>query len=137
MSSITQGRAYKSLAPGRKSHPIAANIKLHRGALLFVNGSGYLDMTTGNGLECLGISPGDQDNIAGAAGAFRAEIECGQSYDFAIGADSDALTDVDVGKDVYAIDNATVGKTNGSNSRAVAGRLTEIRDGRAFVYIAP
>ena len=132
--SITAGRAYKTLAKGRKDHPVAANLKLLRGALVFVNGSGYLDMTTGNGLKCLGISPGDQDNVGGAAGAFRAEILCDEIVDFAIGASADALVEADVGIDVYAIDNATVGKTSGSSTRSVAGKLVAVKDGRAFVY---
>lgn len=136
MTAITAGRAYKSRAFGRRSHPIAAAITLWRGAMVFCNGSGYADMTTGNGLKCLGISPGDQVN-AGSAGAFRAELEFGEVYDFAIGTSSDALTDADAGATVYAIDNATVGKTSGSSSRSIAGTLVEVVDGRARVYIAP
>lgn len=135
MTAITAGRAYKTRAKGRKSHPIAADIKLWRGAMLFNNGSGYVDMTSGDGLKCLGVSPADQDNLGGAAAAFRAEIVCDEIFDFAIGTSSDALVDADVGIDVYAIDNATVGKTSGSSSRSVAGKLVEVRDGRAFVYI--
>ena len=43
------------------------NIKVTGNQLdLAVNGSGFLDMTTGNGLKCLGISPADQDNAGGA-----------------------------------------------------------------------
>ena len=137
MSAITIGRAYKTIAKDRRSHPIAAAIVLLRGAMVFKNAGGYADMTTGNGLKCLGVSPGDQDNAAGADGAFRAELETDRVFDFAIGTSSDALLDADVGATVYAIDNATVGKTNGSSSRAIAGTLHEIRNGRAFVFIAP
>lgn len=136
MSAITAGRAFKSFAKGRKSHPIAGTIVLWRGAMVFNNASGYADMTTGNGLKCLGVSPADQDNLAGAAAAFRAEIVCDEIFDFAIGTSSDALVDADVGATVYAIDNATVGKTSGSSSRSIAGTLVEIRNGRALVYIA-
>lgn len=135
MTAITAGRTYRSLEPGRRSHPIAANIKLLRGAMCFVNGSGYADMTTGDGLKCLGVSPADQDNVGGADGAFEAEFECDRAFDFAIGAAGDALTAADVGATVYAIDNATVGKTSGTNTRAVAGTLTAIKDGRAYVDI--
>jgi len=135
MTAITKGRAYRTMEPGLRSHPIAANIVLLRGAMCFVNGSGYADMSTGNGLKCLGVSPADQDNAGGANGAFRAVFECDRDFDFAIGTSADALTDADVGATVYAIDNATVGKTNGSSSRAVAGTLTEISNGRAFVRI--
>ena len=137
MTAITAGRAYKTQAVGRRSHPIAADIKLLKGAMCFNNATGLVDMTSGDGLKCLGVSPGDQDNAGGAASAFRAELAYGEIFDFAIGADADALVDADVGASVYAIDNATVGKTSGTSSRSVAGTLVEIRDGRAFVYIAP
>lgn len=135
MTAITAGRAYKTLEPGRRSHPIAASTTLYRGGMVFCNGSGYADHTTGNGLKCLGVAVGDQDNSAGSNGAFRAELDCDKAFDFAIGTSSDALTDADIGATVYAIDNATVGKTSGSSSRAVAGTLVEIKDGRAYVDI--
>lgn len=136
MSAITAGRAYKELAKGSKEHPIAADIKLLRGAMVFNNASGLADMTTGNGLKCLGVSPGDQDNTGGAASAFKAKIECDKIIDMAIGTSSDALVDADVGATVYAIDNATVGKTSGSSSRSIAGTLVAIIGGRALVYFA-
>lgn len=137
MSAITAGRAYKSQAKGTRSHPIAAAINLFRGAMVFNNASGYADMTTGNGLKCLGVPRADQDNLLGAAAAFRAELAFDEIFDFAIGTSSDALVDSDVGATVYAIDNATVGKTSGSSTRSIAGTLVEIRGGRAFVFIAP
>lgn len=135
MTAITVGRTYLSLESGRRSHPIAANIKLLRGAMCFVNGTGYADMTSGNGLKCLGVSPFDQDNVGGADGAFEAEFDCDKAIDFAIGTAGDALTKADVGATVYAIDNATVGKTSGANTRSIAGTLAKVENGRAFVDI--
>jgi len=53
-----------------------------------------------------------------------------------IGTSADALTINDIGKKVYAINDQTVGKTDGTGTRAAAGILFDIADtGNAVVAV--
>jgi hypothetical protein len=47
---------------------------------------------------------------------------------FAIGSGGDALAKADEGNDVYAIDDCTIGKTDGGTGRPVAGQLVMLAD---------
>ncbi len=52
-----------------------------------------------------------------------------------MGSAGDALTQADVGQNVYLIDNQTVGKTNGGGTRPVAGVLEAIVSAGSIVHV--
>ncbi len=69
--------------------------------------------------------PGIVGNGSQGANGVWVEILTG-SFILACGTGADALTEADVGADVYVMDEITVGKTSGSTTRPVAGRLMPI-----------
>lgn len=113
------------------SYPVAASSKPWGGAVAVLYG-GYLvaASTPSSDQLVVGIMQRTADNSAGAAGDIVAEVETGSFFLFG-GTSADALTQADVGQPVYLIDEITVGKTNGSSTRPVAGVLRAIDATRA------
>jgi hypothetical protein len=65
------------------------------------------------------------DNSAGADDAVTVKINRG-IFQFANSAAGDAITDADIGNDCYIVDDQTVAKTNGTNTRSVAGKVFDV-----------
>lgn len=85
--------------------------------------TGYLKMgVTGTGLVCAGRIDADWDNTGTghAAGAIQVPVRLGV-FSFYMGTAADAIDDQDIGALCYIIDNQTVGKTDGTGTRSVAG----------------
>lgn len=69
--------------------------------------------------------PGIVGNGSQGANGVWVEILTG-SFILASGTGADALTEANVGADVYVIDEITVGATSGSSTRPVAGKMMPI-----------
>ncbi len=69
--------------------------------------------------------PGIVGNGSQGANGVWVEILTG-SFILACGTGADALVETDVGASVYVMDEITVGKTDGSASRPIAGKLQPI-----------
>lgn len=109
------------------SQPMGANVTVYAGSIaLTITGTGYIKNAASPASTdtCWGIIAQQTINGSSAA-ALSVNIETGTFFVNA-GADSDALTQADVGSKVYVIDEVTVGKTNGSGTRPVAGTLIKI-----------
>lgn len=114
-------RGVTSITLGAKT-----NVHVYAGGFVF-NDAGWArgGVPTVN-TPVLGISRDEVDNTGGANGAKNVVAERGDAYPFANGAGGDALAAADIGKNVYAIDDATVGKTDGAGTRPVAGTLVAL-----------
>lgn len=131
--SLTVERGTPKKAPGARSYPLAAGAKALAGGIA-VLAAGYAKPgTTAVNLTAVGMFTSTVDNTGGAAGAKRAPVEEGE-FLFAIAA-ADPVTQTDVGTDVYIVDDETVAKTSGSNTRSRAGKLAGIEGGQAWVKI--
>lgn len=103
------------------SVPVKASTIIYGGATVAIDASGYaVPATAATGLKVVGIAEGTVDNSAGTNGAKWLKVYC-RACTRDVGAAGDALAAADWGATVYAIDDHTVGKTNGSNSRSPAG----------------
>lgn len=113
------------------SYPVAASAKPFGGAVAVLY-KGYLvaASTPSSDQIVVGIMQRTADNSTGAAGDIQGQVETGSFFLFG-GTSSDALTQANVGGAVYLIDEKTVGATNGSSTRPVAGVLRAIDDTRA------
>lgn len=79
----------------------------------------------------------EADVKGGAAnGDVRADLRAG-CFPFANSAAGDAITEAEVGRACYVIDDQTVAKTNPNATRPVAGCVIEVRDGLVWVEIHP
>lgn len=112
--------------------PIAANVKIYQGALCMIDGGYLKPAAAATGKKVCGRACATYDNTGGSAAAFDCEVERG-TFGWDIGASADALVQTDVPATVYAIDDHTVGKTDGSSSRTAAGTLMQIENGMAWV----
>ena len=80
---------------------------------------------TATTLKAVGVAERRADNSAGAAGAIRVRCRKGPHL-FANSAAADAIALADVGADCFIVDDQTVAKTNGANTRSVAGKVFDV-----------
>lgn len=111
----------------------AAGAVLYAGAMAAVNAAGFaVPVTSAVGLKGAGRVENRIDNTGGAAGAQRVKIRAG-IFRYANSAAADALSQADIGSDVYGVDDQTVAKTSASNTRSVVGKLFDVDDQGVWV----
>jgi hypothetical protein len=144
MAALTDNRTAEFCGsyPSRGTFPIEANKRIWRKSVVCLNSAGRAipESTIAVGaVRVLGVASAEYNNLTGseaggAASALQVEVEYGV-FDFAIAAAGEAVTISDVGSIVFLVDNQTVGKTNAGATLLAAGILTEVRNGRAYVYM--
>ncbi len=104
--------------------PVAANAVIHAGGLAVANGSGYAAPgSTATTLTYLGRFEESVDNTGGANGAVTVNVRRGKAFKFKNSA-GDAVTQAELGKTCYIVDDETVSKTNaGGNTQSAAGKV--------------
>jgi|SRR3990170_2961893 len=114
--------------------PVATNVKIFVGALVSRNATGFLIPAADTaGTKVIGVSSENVDNTGGADGAKSALVMKGV---FRLGTTgANAVTQADMGNDVYVSDDQTVLKAAGPTNDIPAGTL-EAMDGAADVWIA-
>lgn len=103
--------------------PIAANVKIFAGSLVVANASGYAAPgSTATTLTYLGRAEEQVDNTGGADAAKTVRVRRKKAFKFANLA-TDLVTQAELGKTCYIVDDQTVAKTNGTNTRSAAGKV--------------
>lgn len=127
MAALTQDRAIVRRSGRDLALPAEANAKFYGGCIVVVNASGNAvkGAASQNGLRAAGIAEDPVDNTGGAAGAVNVNAMRG-IYRLANGTSADLLARADIGATCYVIDDQTVGKTNGSTTRATAGIVRDV-----------
>ena len=106
--------------------PVAASTLIYAGSLVCINASSLATKgAVATTLKAVGVSEHRADNSGGVAGAIRVRCRKGP-HRFANSAAADAITLADVGNDCFIVDDQTVAKTNGSNTRSVAGKVFDV-----------
>lgn len=127
MAAATKDRDTRQVTGGRRGFPVAASTLILAGVIACLNASGRLvNGSTSTTLKAVGVTKRRIDNSAGGDGAIVGEVDTGVYGPFANSASGDQITLADVGADCYIVDNQTVAKTNGSNTRSVAGRIHNV-----------
>jgi len=130
------------------NQPLTANATVYRGSIATTR-SGYLVAATAPQSADIvwgvisGAGPGTADmttqGITGGTtnGAVTVEIATG-SFFLASGTGADAITQANVGALCYVINETTVGLTNGSNTRPIAGVIEayDTTEVNALGYVA-
>lgn len=131
---------FAGVVPSRGTFPIAADVKIFKGALVGIDASGRAvpgDTIAAGCLSALGKASATYDNTDGAAAAMDVEVEFGVfQYAFKTGGGDDIAAD-DVGKVCYVVDDQTVALTSNTDTRGIAGFITEFRDSKPYVYMGP
>lgn len=105
--------------------PMKSNAKILLGAIAVLDGGFVTPGRTATGLIAIGISEETIDNTGGLDGAIFAPIRQGTFLAFNSGG-TDAVTQADVGKDCFIVDDQTVAKTDDTGKRSRAGRVIQI-----------
>ncbi len=147
MTATTQERSTDDAGslPSRGTFPIKANTLALRHTIAGLDSAGRAmggNTTTNGCTKIVGRFSATYDNrngsvLGGAAGAVDCEVEYGV-FGWENGADADEFTDADVGSVAFCADNQTVTKTNGVDTRPIAGVVSEITsDGQVMVWMGP
>ena len=99
---------------------VAAAQTIYLGGIVMRNAAGHLvKASTALGLVGVGVAEERVVN-GGAAGSKSLRYRAG-TFLFANSSAADAITLADIGKPAYAVDDQTVAKTSGTNTRSIAG----------------
>lgn len=103
--------------------PVAASTTIYKGSLVALNASGNAVPASANrNLRIIGVSEESVDNSAGSAGDKTCAPRRGVFY-FANSASTAAVSDSDVGRVCYVVDDNTVARIDSLGTRPVAGRV--------------
>jgi hypothetical protein len=105
--------------------PMKASTKIYAGSLVCIDAGYAAPARTATGLVVVGRAESTVDNSAGAAGDKVIEV-CRGTFKWANSSAGDLIAQADVGKLVYAVDDQTVAKTDGTGARTAAGVAWQI-----------
>lgn len=112
--------------------PVAANTTIHQGSLVVLDAGYGKPGRTATGL----IAVGRAESSATAVSAGDAQVEARRGvFKFANSAAGDAIAQADVGADCFIVDDQTVAKTNGTNTRSRAGKVAAVDADGVWVHI--
>ena len=86
------------------------------------------------GLIAAGRSETTVDNTNGADGAVSADVRPG-IYRYKNSTAGDAIAQADAGTDCFIVDDETVAKTNGTNTRSRAGKIIGVDSNGVWVQL--
>jgi hypothetical protein len=133
MPALIQDRATMRRPGEQMEPPVGANARIFAGALVAINATGFaVAGATGATLKGAGVAERRADNTGGVDGAIRVRLSK-TPHAFANSAAADAITLADIGSDCYMVDDQTVAKTNGSNTRGRAGRVYDVDEDGVWV----
>ena len=105
--------------------PMAAGTTIHGGTLVVLNAAGFAAPgTTALNLIADGRAEESKAN-PGANGAATVRVRPGV-YRFDNSAAADLIAIAEIGDDAFIVDDQTVAKTNGGNTRSRAGRIVDV-----------
>lgn len=137
MSASITDRATKSRAGARAQLPLAAAVIILAGCLVCCNSSGYLvDGADTSGYTFAGVASEGYDATGESAGDTSLNVEREGVWKFA----SSGLTQADVGKAAYVLDNQTVVPSRNASlaNHIYVGQIVEVVDAtNCYVQIRP
>jgi hypothetical protein len=129
--SLTAARATVQIEGKRRQFPVAANVTIYQGAQVMLLGGYATPGAPAVGGIGVGVAEETVSNVGGAAGAVNIETRTGV-WCFANYA-SDPVPLTQVGQNCYIVNDETVGATNGSNTRSVAGVVFNVDSSGVWV----
>lgn len=131
MAALTKDRNTPSRGSRQHVHPVAANVRIHAGALV-VLGAGFAEPgTTAVDKRAAGRAAAPADNTGGAAGDVMVTVDRGEF----LFANDGSITQAHVGGTAYIVDDQTVAATDGGGTRSPAGTIRGIETGGVWVEI--
>lgn len=134
MTALTAARNTLERAGDVVGYPVKASVKPIQGGIAVLNAGYAAPATTATGLIAIGRFEETVDNTSGADGALSVQVKRG-TFRFANSSAGDAIAQADVGADCYIVDDQTVAKTSGTNTRSVAGKIIAVDSVGVWVKI--
>lgn len=128
---LTQPRNTLARHSGRWTYPLAAGVKIYQGGMVALKAGYAIPGKTEAGLVALGRAEETVDNTNGAAGDVSVPAERGTFY--YANAAADPVTQADVGKQAYIVDDETVAKTSDTDKRSPAGTVRAVDAGGVWI----
>ncbi len=126
MAALTKGRDTQARSGDVSEWPVKAGTKIHAGALVAIDATAHaVPMSTSDALVGGGRAESAADNSAGADGDLSVRVGRG-IYKFQNSAGADLITRSDIGADCYGVDDQTVARTDGTNTRSRAGKIHDV-----------
>lgn len=125
----------RKLGESRFNFPVKAGAVIYQGALVVIDGAVAAPGRTALALRAVGVAVDRVDNTGGADGAKSVEVERESLFCFVNSASTDAITRADINAICYIVDDQTVAKTNGTNTRSAAGRVVDVDASGVWVYV--
>jgi hypothetical protein len=137
--------SFAGTAPARGTFGAKANKRLFKGGIVCLDAAGRAmpgDTIANGALMAAGKSSATFDNRTGSeagglADAIDVEVEFGVFGWTSAAGGGDDIDATDVGKPCYVVDDQTVALTNAGGTRCFAGIITEVRDGKVYVWMGP
>jgi hypothetical protein len=127
MTALTSDRNTQRVAGDNQQGGMAA-VKIFAGAIVMRDASGFITKgQTALGLRGAGMALEQLDNSAGSPGDLEIKYRDG-TFRFANSAAGDEITSADIGHLCYAVDDQTVAKTSGPDTRSAAGIVAGVDD---------
>lgn len=132
---LTQDGLFVERALGWRDFPVAAGVKIFNTATVALNATGFLVPAGGAAADVVvGCAYGSADNTGGLDGAIRLDVRSDTARPKKNSAGADLIALKDVGKDCYAVDDETVALTDGTASRARAGKIHHVTAEGVWVH---
>lgn len=115
----------------RLSLPVLAAAIIHKGALVVLDGAACTNGRTATGLTALGVAESSVSNPDGDPDV-RVDIRREGLFHFKNDA-ADPIALADLGNECFITDDETVSKTDGADTRSVAGVIRDVADGGVWI----
>jgi len=126
MAALAKDRGTKERSGDLREPGVKAATTIYTGAMVALDASGRaVPMSTALNLKGIGCAVEHVDNSGGADNARRVRVRTG-IFQYANSAAGDEITAADIGADCYGVDDQTVAKTSGTNTRSVAGKIFDV-----------
>lgn len=125
MAALTADRNTLRAEGQIEGHPVKAGARIFAGALVCLDAAGWaVPGATAATLVTLGRAEAAVNNADGANGAAQVNVRRG-TFRWA-NAGAEPVTRADIGKPAFVVDDQTVARTNGGNSRSAAGIIRNV-----------
>lgn len=124
MVQLNSGRNTPARLGGDMVGKLSANQTIHAGAILMRNAQGLLLRGTA-AVGSFGVGRAEASVASTASGVTDQPYRPGV-FRFANSTAADAITSADIGTACYIVDDQTVAKTNGANTRSPAGAVEDV-----------
>lgn len=126
MTAATANRSTPRADGPQQSYPVKTNVNLFAGTIGVIDAAGFLTKgSVATTQKSVGRIVDNYDNTGGADGAITGLVEEG-TFRFANSSAGDLIALADVGSDCFIVDDQTVAKTNGTNTRSRAGKIVNV-----------